>query len=92
MTREEKIKNGIEKAVSVMNRMKSSNNVSDSKRRVKITSSLTLEINCIRCEFTGSPIQFEVYAIKKGEDVDCETVELHKDFEEPIEYLLNCYV
>ena len=87
MTREEKIEKGIEKTLAVVQKMRSS-----TVRKVRITNSLSLEVNCVRYENDGSPIIFQIYAVKNGKDIDCETIEIYRDFKEPIRYLLNCYI
>lgn len=92
MTREEMIKKNIEKTLTVVQKMRSSNDISDTARKVRITNSLSLEVNCVRYENDGSPIIFQIYAVKNGKDIDCETIEIYRDFKEPIRHLLNCYI
>ena len=96
--REDIIKRGLAKAFKAYRKLNESRDLEYIKELVRITNRLKLEINCIRVipeeaeDFTGSPISYEVYAIKDGTEIDCVTVAAWEDMKPEIAYLLNCYV
>lgn len=89
----------------IVDRMKDSRNIADSKEVLKVSSSLSLEINCIRwkndfdddeCrnskdEQDAIALQFEIYAIKKGKAIDQVTIDVWNDITDDVSYLLRCY-
>jgi len=87
----------LKKAMDVINKMKETRYSENAKKNIRITSSLVLEINGIIDDFEdsvdcGKPLYFEVYAIKNGIAADCMTLDMYRDFEADITYLLNCYM
>lgn len=97
MSREETIELGLDKTLAILAKMRETEYSNDVVKNVKITSSLSLEINGIVGELEGTgcvakPFCFEVYAIKKGVAVDCMTLDIHRNFGADIFFLLNCYV
>lgn len=99
MTRERQVRvdEALEKCMKVINKLNETTHSCDVTKNVKITSSLTIEINAIVNDFEdsayyGKPMWFEVYAIKKGIAVDCMTIDMHRSVRADITYLLNCYI
>lgn len=94
MNRETVISKGCLKAKQAIAKLEKSRDIDYTEERVKITNSLELEIVCIRDDAgqTGMPLEYEIYALKDGNAVDCCTVYLWEQADKDIMYLLNCYV
>lgn len=89
MDREEIMKEAIRKAIKVISRMKSHNDILDVTRIVRVTDRIKLEVNCIRNDYDpsdcdipedyplmehGKPMWFEIYLLKNGIAEECETI------------------
>lgn len=94
MSREIFINKGYTKAKRALNKLNESRELDYTQELVEITKNLSLEINCIRSDAgeIGLPLEFEIYALKSGETVDCCTVHEESQADSDIMYLLNCYV
>lgn len=95
--REERIEKQLIRVMKVIDKMKANKSPEDTKRIVKVSPRLYLEIICVRDDLVdiGAPLQFEAYAIKDGKDIDGITLDNCYglgDFETDIKYLLNCYM
>lgn len=96
--REEIIKRGLENVLKAYRKLNESRDLEYTKEIIKITKRLSLELECIRTipdmdeDFNGTPISYEVYAVKDGTEIDCVTIDAWADAKPEIEYLLNCYV
>lgn len=88
MDREELVEIGYIKTKKVIDKMMASHSMNCTERRVKISYKLTLEIKCQRAD-SGSAYGFEIYAITKGEAIDCCSD--HNSIDEDIKYLIRCY-
>lgn len=94
MGREIFINKGYVKAKRAFIKLNESRKLDYTQEKVKITKRLSLEINCIRNDVgeIGLPLEFEIYAVKNSDWVDCCTVYTVEQADLDIMYLLNCYV
>lgn len=94
----QKMNEALQKVLRAIDKMEESRDVDYTEQIVKISDRLTIRIECTReanpndNEY-GMAFFFELYAIVKGEEVDCVT--LHDEtipVEEDIMFLLKCYM
>lgn len=94
--REDVIQKGLIKARKVFDRMNESRDMDYTTDTARITKNLSIKFECVRYEVSGkskgTPISFEIYAIKDGKEVDCCTLHYSPDINAELLYLLNCYV
>lgn len=93
MCREDIIRKGFAKVKRAYDKLNSSRDMDYTQELVKITSKLSLEVNCIRNDEgeIGQPLWFEFYVTVEGNTVDGDTVHNLSDIDKEIMYLLNCY-
>ena len=95
--REDVIQKGFSKARKVFDKLNASRDMEYIKDTAKITKRLSLQFECIRADvgtedYIGTPVSFEIYAVKDGKEIDCCTLYVTADVNAEIMYLLNCYV
>lgn len=96
-SREQVIKDGLTKTIMAIQDLRKQFCAGTIKKMVRISGTLSLEINDIRDDTIDSPYYgqtcyYEIYAIKNGVAVDVMTIDTYRIMSDDIYYLLNCYV